>query len=170
MSLTVLFILCGWYKFDALTQLDKVQGVMSLELKKDYLTSYVSLSSIIWLLSLSAFIQLGLIVTKLASDEAKRLRREAVSAVARRLRYLGSHKEVMVQDDLSPLESLDKLIRLYHPLRKEPMPNAGPFHVFLRWHTTSSLPLPPARPTAAHRSPTTPWQWACKVAPLRLAM
>ena len=144
MSLTVLFVLCGWYKFGALTQLDKVQGVMSLELKKDYLTSYLSLSSVLWLVSLSAFIVLGLIVTKLASDEAKRLKREAVSAVARRLHYLGSHKEVMVQDDLSPLEPLEKLIRLYHPLRKEPMPHAGPFHIFLR-----CLPFSPTRPAPA---------------------
>ena len=137
MSLTVLFVLCGWYKFGALTQLEKVQGVMSPELKQDYLASYVSLSGILWLASLGAFLVLGLVVGKLARDEAKRRRREAKSAVARRLRYLDSHEEVLIEDVLEPLPQLEELQRrLYVSLTTTPMshlPHAGPFHIFLRF-------------------------------------
>lgn len=132
-----LFVLCGWYKFGALTQLEKVQGVMSPELKQDYLASYVSLSGILWLASLGAFLVLGLVVGKLARDEAKRRRREAKSAVARRLRYLNSHEEVLIEDVLEPLPQLEELQRrLYVSLTTTPMshlPHAGPFHIFLRF-------------------------------------
>ena len=143
MSLTVLFVLCGWYKFGALTQLEKVQGVMSPELKKDFLASYVSLSGILWLASLGAFLVLGLVVGKLARDEAKRRRHEAKSAVARRLRYLDSHEEVLVEEVLDPLPLLEELKRrLYVDLTTTPvshLPHAGPFHIFLRWPTFAYL-------------------------------
>ena len=89
-------MLCGMYKLSALTNLSKVQAVMSPELKKDYLASYVSISGILWLTSLSAFVVLGGIVAKLSRDEHKRRRREDVAAIARRLRNLRSGEEVMV--------------------------------------------------------------------------
>uniref|UniRef100_A0A7S3C1C2 TIR domain-containing protein n=1 Tax=Haptolina ericina TaxID=156174 RepID=A0A7S3C1C2_9EUKA len=94
LALVVLFILCGLYKFAALTDLDDVQRVMSLELKLDYLTSYVSLSTILMLACLSAFLVLGSIVTVLAFEDERRRRHDARVALARRLRYKDGGEEV----------------------------------------------------------------------------
>ena len=145
MCLTMFFVLSGWYKFSELTQLEKVQGVMSPELKKDYLASYVSLSGILWLASLSAFLVLGVVVGKLARDEAKRRRREVNLAVARRLRYLNSHAEVQIEDIIEPLPKLEELTQtLYASVATMPaslLPHAGPFHIFLRWRALCTLTI-----------------------------
>ena len=70
LALSMLYILCLLYKYGALTQLEDVQEVMSLELQADYLVSYVSLYGILWATCMSTFAALGAIIGKLATDEA----------------------------------------------------------------------------------------------------
>ena len=123
LALVVLFILCGLYKFAALTDLDDVQRVMSLELKLDYLTSYVSLSTILMLACLSAFLVLGSIVTVLAFEDERRRRHDARVALARRLRYKDGGEEV----DLGAL-------RKNAGFSTQKLQKNDEFQLFLRWH------------------------------------
>ena len=135
LALSMLFLLCLLYKYGALTQLDDVQEVMSLELQADYLVSYVALSGILWFTCMSTFGALGAIVAKLASDEA------LARARARRLVYLKSHQDVLLSKDfMASKKHLDQMLNdpmLYRQNSRETavLPSAGPFHLFLS-HST----------------------------------
>lgn len=72
LALAVLFLLSILYKYAALTQLDKVQGVMSAELQHDYSPSFVMLSGIMWCACISALAVLALIVISQAAAAARR--------------------------------------------------------------------------------------------------
>ena len=150
LALSMLFVLCLLYKYGALTQLDGLQEVMSLELRDDYVVSYTSFSGVLWLVCMSTFVFLGILVAKLSADEA------LYRARVRRLLYLDSSEEVPTpQDSVRSAARLQELInsRLLYKTNSHgyvieeaaPLPTAGPFHVFLSHSAQrydSSLQLP----------------------------
>ena len=149
LALSMLFILCLLYKYGALTQLDDVQEVMSLELYSDYVLSYVSLSGILWVTCMSTFAALGAIVDKLSADEA------VARLTVRRLVYKEGEQEVPASAlDQRYMHSQKRLEEMLHPTRfkkdalckdalykiqedgeiveaPSPLPEKGPFHIFL---------------------------------------
>ena len=134
LALTVLFNICLLYKYGALTQLEDLQERMTPELLKNYVVPYVSLSAILFGTCLSAFVVLALIVTQIAGAEAVR------RAFARRLFYCESGEEVRAPEQfIASAERREKMLRegkLYGKdsagrMIKQPLPTAGPFHVFL---------------------------------------
>lgn len=124
-GLAILFVLCILYKFSALTQLTKVQAVMSPELFTDYILSYVSLSAILWSTCMGAFLVLGIIMIRLAASQAKDF------LFARRLLYLKTGLPVKIGPPMGGKE-LEALVIELHPNRGEHYPHTGPYHVFLR--------------------------------------
>ena len=125
-GLAMLFVLCILYKLSALTQLTKVQGVMSPELLSDYQLSHVSLSGILWLTCMCAFFILGIIMTRLAAQETKSF------LYSRRLLYLETGMTVQIGPPMAGKE-LELLVSELHPNRGEHYPHVGPFHIFLRY-------------------------------------
>ena len=106
LALSMLFLLSLIYKFGALTQLDDVQEVMSLELQADYVVSYVSLSGILWATCMSTFAALGVIATKLVTDEALERAR------GRRLVYIMNDQEVPTPKEfMANKKMLDEMIQ-----------------------------------------------------------
>ena len=107
-------------------QVDNTQAVIGF----DYHRFYV----LVWAASISTLAILAGTITKLATHEAVKARREARMATARRLHHLNSNTEVIIHDKF---QSLEVLIRRLHPshrrsLDERILPQAGPFHVFLR--------------------------------------
>ena len=136
LALSMLFVLCVFYKYGALTELSELQEVMSLELQDDYLVPYVSFSGILWVTCMSTFGFLGVIIIKLASEEA--LQRARV----RRLLFLRNGQEVPTpQDYVRSAKRLQHMINGRHLYKRNrrghvvesaaPLPTAGPFHIFL---------------------------------------
>ena len=132
LALTMLFVICLLYKFDALTQLEDVQAVMSSELQGKYLMSFVSFSGILSATCTSAFFALGAIALKVAKDQTMLHMRD------RRLRFVNSHVLVIVPPEY---EECKKRLHLIHGalyrkdsegrVQASPLPTKGPFHVFL---------------------------------------
>ena len=135
LALSLLFVLCLLYKYGALTQLDSLQEIMSLELRDDYVVSHVAFSGMLWLTCMSTFALLGVIVAKQAGDEA--IHRARV----RRLLYLQSSEEVPTPHVVRSATRLQEMINGPALYKKDargrivedaaPFPTAGPFHVFL---------------------------------------
>ena len=138
LALSMLFLICLLYKYGALTQLEDVQEVMSLELRSDYVVAYVSLSGILLFTCLSTFIALGAIVAKLSADEA------VARLTVRRLVFIESEEKVQAsaleQKHMHGAKKLEEMLcgpdlyktwtRLYKK-ESSPLPSAGPFHIFL---------------------------------------
>ena len=156
LALSMLFLLSLIYKFGALTQLDDVQEVMSLELQADYVVSYVWLSGILWATCMSTFAALGVIATKLVTDEALERAR------GRRLVYIMNDQEVPTPKEfMANKKRLDEMIRgpllyrkdvLGNVVKSAILPAAGPFHVFL----SHSARLALERPRSCLNTPLTP--------------
>ena len=136
LALSMLFVICLLYKFGALTQLRDVQEVISLDLHDDYVVPYVTFSGILWGVCMSTFVTLGLIVAKSAGEAA------LSRARTRRLLYKSSQHEVHPSNDfVQNAKRLHKMINNSQLYRKdshgrvveaaEPLPTAGPFHLFL---------------------------------------
>ena len=128
-ALSSLFMLSILYKYGEMTQVEVLQAVMSIELKKSHLVHFPSVSAILFASCIAAFVALGVITLKLAGEEAAR------KILAPKLRYLRGDELVKIPKLTMSLNEMIQRGGLYAALRdntvEEPMPTAGPFHLFL---------------------------------------
>ena len=128
-ALSMLFMLSILYKYGALTQLEVLQSVMSAELKRSYLVQFPSFSAILLATCMSGLIALGVITIKLTGEEA------AKRMLAPTLRYVKGGERVEIPKLTMTVHEMIQRGGLYAlPLgnaTREPMPTAGPFHLFL---------------------------------------
>ena len=141
---------------------------LSCKLHDDYVVSYTAFSGILWLVCMSTFAFLGVLIAKLSADEA------LYRARVRRLLYLDSSEEVP-----TPPESVRSAARLQELINSgllyktdshgyaideaAPLPTAGPFHVFLSHsaqRNDSSPPLPYECLLEAFPRPVADWKHA----------
>ena len=92
--LAILFVCSVFYKFSALTSLEDLQRVMSTGQKSDYRPPHMALTATILGTCVGAFVLLAMIIGCLATEEARRMRKEARAALARRLLTVKGGQEV----------------------------------------------------------------------------
>ena len=99
--LSVLFLLCVFFKYAALTQLPTLNLTPE---QRDYTYAFDSVifSGVMMVVCISAFILLGVVFIAQAGDEARRALREAHAAKARRLRWCKDAAEVILSKPAIP--------------------------------------------------------------------
>lgn len=122
--LSIVFLTSTIYKYGALTQLNDLQGIMSIEQQDNYNPPFVTLSLVLFGASAGSFVILAFICLVLAIKERQRLRLEKHAALARRLRYV--HNSSYVEP--APLPDWPTYLI---PKSKCPPRQPGPFHIFL---------------------------------------